>query len=43
MNPREQWIMAAIAAAAALYIFEYKALYLFAIAGVIYFILRHRT
>jgi hypothetical protein len=43
MNPREQWIMGAIAAVAALYFFELRALYLFAIAGVIFFILRNRT
>ena len=43
MNPREQRIMVAIAAVAALYFFEFNALYLFAIAGVIYIILRNRT
>ena len=35
--------MAAIAAAAALYVFEEKALILFGIAGVIWLILRNRT
>ena len=43
MNPREQRIMAAIAAAAALYVFKWNALILFGIAGIIYFILKHRT
>lgn len=43
MSPREQRIMAAIVAVAALYFFELKALYLFAIAGIIYIILRNRT
>ena len=43
MNPREQWIMAALAAAAALYVFGWKALVLLAIAGLIYYVLRTRT
>lgn len=43
MNPREQRIMAAIFAAAAVYLFEWKALLLFGIGGIIYWILRNRT
>lgn len=43
MSPREQRIMAAIGAVAAIYFFGFNALYLFAIAGVIYVILRNRT
>jgi hypothetical protein len=43
MNPREQRIMAAIFAAAAVYLFEWAALLLFGIGGVIYWILRNRT
>lgn len=43
MNPREQRIMAAIFAAAAVYLFGWKALLLFGIGGIIYWILRNRT
>jgi hypothetical protein len=43
MNPREQRIMAAIFAAAAVYLFEWQALPLFGIGGIIYWILRNRT
>jgi len=42
MNPREQRIMAAIFAAAAVYLFEWKALLLLGIGGIIYWILRNR-
>ena len=41
-SDREKWIMAAIIGAGALYLFELKALYLFAVAGVIYFVSRSR-
>ncbi|MEE2658941.1 MAG: hypothetical protein VX733_10580 [Candidatus Latescibacterota bacterium] len=43
MSPREQWIMAAIAAAGAFWAFGSQALYLYALAGVIFFILKNRT
>ena len=43
MNPREQRIMAAICAAAAIYVFEWSALLLFGIGGIIYWILRNRS
>jgi hypothetical protein len=43
VNPREQRIMAAIFAAAAVYLFEWKALVLLGIAGVIWWILKNRT
>ena len=43
MNPREQRIMAAIFAVAAIYVFEWKALLLLGIGGLIYWILRNRT
>lgn len=43
MNPREQRIMAAIFAAAAIYVFEWRALLLLGIVGIIYWILRNRT
>ena len=42
MNPREQRVMAAIAAMAALYYFGWKALILFGIGGIIYWIMSHR-
>ena len=43
MNPREQRIMAAIFAVAAIYVFEWKAFLLLGIGGLIYWILRNRT
>ena len=43
MNPREQRIMAAIFAAAAVYLFGWDVLLLFGIGGIIYWILRNRT
>lgn len=43
LNPREQRIMAAIGAVAAIYFFGFNSVYLFLIAGVIYYILRNRT
>ena len=42
MNARERWIMAAILAAIALYLFGWQALYLYAAAGAIYFFSRGR-
>ena len=42
MNPRDQRVMAAIAAMAALYYFEWNALILFGIGGIIYWIMSHR-
>lgn len=45
MNPREQRVMAAIAAMAALYFFReigWNALILFGIGGIIYWIMSHR-
>ncbi len=42
MNAREQWIMAAIGAGVALYLFGLNALYLVAVAAVIYLITRRR-
>ena len=38
----EKWIMAAIIGAGALYLFEFKALYLIGVAGLIYFVSRSR-
>ncbi len=43
MNPKEQRIMAAIFIAAAIYLFEWKALLLLGIGGLIYWILRNRS
>lgn len=43
MNPREQRIMAAIFAAAAIYLFEWNALLLLGIGGVIYWIMANRS
>lgn len=43
MNPRDQRIMAAIVAVAVIYFFGFNSVYLFLIAGVIYYILRNRT
>ena len=43
LHPREQRILAAIFAAAAVYLFGWKALLLFGIGGIIYWILRNRT
>ena len=40
VSGKEKWIMAAIIAAGALYLFELDALYLFAVAAVIYFVSR---
>lgn len=42
MNPREQWIMAAIGAGVAVYLFGINALYLLAVAAVIFLITRRR-
>ncbi len=42
MNPREQRVMGVILAIAALYVFGWNTLYLFGIAGVIYWILHKR-
>ncbi len=42
MNPREQRVMAAILAGAALYVFGWNTLYLFGIAAIIYWILSKR-
>jgi hypothetical protein len=43
VNPREQRIMAAIFAAAAIYLFEWNALLLLGIGGVIYWIMANRS
>lgn len=43
MNPREQRIMAGILAAGAIYVWEWKALLLLGIGGIIYWIMAHRT
>ena len=42
VSGKEKWIMAAIIAAGALYLFKLDALYLFAVAAVIYFVSRSR-
>ena len=42
VSGKERWIMAAIIGAGALYFFKLDALYLFAVAAVIYFISRSR-
>jgi hypothetical protein len=42
MSPKEQRIMAAIFAVGAIYLFEWKALLLFGIGGIIYWIMRNR-
>ena len=43
MSPRDQRIMAAILAAAAIYLFEWKALLLFGVGGIIWWVLKNRT
>ena len=40
MNDREKWIMGAILALGALYLFGWQALYLYAVAAIIYFFSR---
>ena len=42
VSDKERWIMAAIIGVGALYFFELHALYLFAVAAVIYFFSRSR-
>ena len=42
MSSTERWIMAVILGLGALYLFEEKALYLFAVAALIYFFTRAR-
>ena len=42
VSGKERWIMAAIIGAGALYYFQLHALYLFAVAAVIYFFSRSR-
>ena len=40
MNERDKWIMAAVLALAALYLFKWQALYLYAVAAILYFFSR---
>ena len=42
MSGKERWIMAAFVAAGAFYLFEWKALYLYAVAALIYAFTRAR-
>ena len=42
MSGKERWIMAAFVAVGAFYLFEWKALYLYAVAALIYAFTRSR-